>query len=125
MWLYDVPSKAKTDLPSLGNKCRLTGAIWLPDDEILVCPGRGSPTKFHMLTLEGAESSEVILPDGARYGAVGFLPEQRYVIFAGQSLARSDARRPYPVIACQLDTGVVSEITGNQYLGGSTVFTLN
>ncbi len=122
---YDVDEGRSYPLHDLSKVCRLDGAIWIAGSEQILCKALfDSSEKLHygFVSLNGAATIPLPLPQDNNFRALIHLPDQNLVIFSESSNSWGGGQQKYAVWVYDITASTAYRLAKDQYLGRSVVY---
>jgi len=123
---YDIVTGAVKTLDRLSEVCKLEYAVWIDDFEQLACreqAGTGEPAPYLLVNLEGEISGSLPLPEGKRFYALTYVPEQAALILSERRDGLFGGAEKSAVWVHNIHSGENLRLAKNQKLGRSVVYT--
>ena len=122
---YNVVTKELLRRAELSNTCQLTAAVWISNRDQLACLARdtaGMGVDYLLVDLEGTIRGRLDLPQGKRFVALVYLPDQHVLIFTERWRSLLGGVERFAVWAYDMGTGQSHRLVKDQYLGASAVY---
>ena len=122
---YDTEDGRTFPLRDLSKTCRLNGAIWIAGSGQLLCKvtfDSAEAPKYGFVTLSGAATIALPLPDDKNYRALTYLPDQNLIILSEQSSSWGGGQQRYAVWVYDMTAATAYRLAKDQYLGSSVVY---
>lgn len=122
---YDVEDERSYPLADLSEKCRLSSAIWIADAEQLLCKmkfAEDEAPRYGFVTLSGAATKALPLPDDKNFRALSYLPDQRLIILTELSSSWGGGKQKHAIWVYDMDAFSAYRLAKDQFLGRSVVY---
>lgn len=123
--LFDLRETRLEKLDALTRVCRLDGAVWVGDEEMLACPpreGRGAPA-YLLADLAGNVARRLDLPEGESFTALAYLEGQGALILKESWQSRFSEKKKAALWAHDIPSGENVRLSETMNLGSSVVYT--
>ena len=122
---YDVVTRQVWDLERLAELCHLRGSAWISARNKLACRSRADSGRFLLSDIDGLDVESLPLPEGRQFSLVKEITGQNALVVSELEKASIGGKRGLPVFAMDLDTGELTEISGDQHLGDAVALAIN
>jgi hypothetical protein len=124
---YHAPSGKLRTLRVLGERCRLEGAVWIDDLELLACKPRdgaaeAESTPYLLVDLGGNVAGRLPLPAGGAFHALAYAAGQGALILRESGRNDFTGRKESALWVHQLASGDNRRISDSLDLGTSVVY---
>lgn len=124
---YHAPSGTLRPLRALGDRCRLAGAVWIDDLDLLACRprdggGEAEGTPYLLMDLGGNVARRLPLPDGGEFLALAYAAGQGALILRESGRNDFTGQREAALWVHQLASGDNQQISDSLNLGTSVVY---
>ena len=122
---YDVVTRQTWDLEKLAELCHFRGSAWISDRNKLACRSRADGDRFLLTDIDGFDVESLPLPEGRQFRLIKEITGQNALVVSEQISSRVGGKQELPVFVMDLDTGELTEISGDQHLGESVALAIN
>jgi hypothetical protein len=122
---YDVNTRERLQREQLSAVCRLAGAVWINDLEVLACPAKGQIgdyPEYLLADIDGNIRGRLALPEGKHFVALDYAPDQQALFLTERWVSPLGGGERFAVWAYDFIDGQSYRIVRNQYLGDSAVY---
>ena len=122
---YDAATEVQTELDALARECDLVGALWLEEQEKMLCHRPGDPRAnrdYRFVSLEGVGADELHLPTENVFQLIAYLPEKGLLVLTEQWQGLWSSKIRHGVWIYELDSGESYRLAKDQYLGQHVVY---
>lgn len=122
---YDVVADQSVAYPELSRVCTLSHAVWLSQEDALLCRQLGENGRFGdyvLATLAGDIVATPSLPPDIELRALVDVPDQGLVVFTERAEGWAGGQPRYAVWLHDLASGDTQRINKDQYLGTTAVY---
>jgi hypothetical protein len=121
---YDAVAESLAELDALAEECDLEGALWVADQEQMLCHLPGDPRanrEYRFVSPDGMVGATLQLPNENVFRPIVYLPDKQQLVLTElwQGLWSRKAR--YGVWIYELDSGESYRLVKDQYLGDHVV----
>jgi hypothetical protein len=122
--VYDTVSRRAIELTELSEHCRLDAALWDSVRERLLCRKQHENGGFDyvMVSLDGAVTEPLSLPESRNLQPIAFLPDQDVLILTERGKRKLSDRQQHAIWVYRFDSGSFYRLEENQHLGRSVVY---
>ncbi|MDH3401624.1 MAG: hypothetical protein OEM03_11745 [Chromatiales bacterium] len=122
---YDAATEILTQLDGFSAECDLEGALWIAEQEQVLCHRPGDPRanrEYRFVSSDGVVGDGLDWPTENVFLPVAYLPEKRLLVLTELWQGRWSTKARYGVWIYQLDSGESYRLAKDQYLGKHVVF---
>jgi hypothetical protein len=122
---YDVNTRERLQREALSSVCRLAGAVWIDDREVLACPAKGQERdypEYLLADIDGNIRGRLSLPEDKHFVALDYATDQNALFLTERWVSSLGGVERFAVWAYDLIDGQSYRIVRDQYLGDSAVY---
>ena len=121
---YDAVKESLAELNTLAEECDLEGALWVADQEQMLCHRPGDPRanrEYRFVSPDGVVGAILQLPTENVFRPIVYLPEKQLLVLTELWQGLWSRKVRYGVWIYELDSGESYRLAKDQYLGDHVV----